>query len=355
LNPGAYYIAASTSETVPLDPDVRFVTTYYPGVSEAENAEIVRVGSGETDVRAIQMTTFPLRVIRGRINGPTRPELIFFFAAGVRSLSAPSRAPVSLVNLGRPENGQDFQINAGIMPGQYRLDLLANGSGALYLATTSFSIGATDPPDLAIHLSRALTVEGRVEIQADNPISQLPAVSVSCTSDVSLPNISTVTGEVRSDGLFKLENVFPNRYSVHLSGLRGTTYLAEVSLQGMNVSPDSVDFPADVPSVTMTLTLRNDGGRVRGRTRANSTVVIVPKTPFELWPDRYRFAVSNDAGEYQIDGVAPGRYSILAFEQIEPGAYQDTNFLRRFENLASELIVEASGEQRIDPPWIPKS
>jgi hypothetical protein len=72
--------------------------------------------------------------------------------------------------------------------------------------------------------------------------------------------------------------------------------------------------------------------------------VLFPEAALRSRPERFKLAVANAAGEFLIRGIAPGAYSVLAFEQIEDGAYQDAGFLQQFVATATKITVAPSTE-----------
>lgn len=51
----------------------------------------------------------------------------------------------------------------------------------------------------------------------------------------------------------------------------------------------------------------------------------------------------SDARSLRPRGIPPGEYKIFAFEEIEPGAYQDADFLRPYEERGETLRVVEGG------------
>jgi len=57
---------------------------------------------------------------------------------------------------------------------------------------------------------------------------------------------------------------------------------------------------------------------------------------------RFKTAIAKSDGSFIIDGVAPGQYSLFAWDEIEPREYFDASFLDRFSDRAIRVLVQKS-------------
>jgi hypothetical protein len=83
---------------------------------------------------------------------------------------------------------------------------------------------------------------------------------------------------------------------------------------------------------------------------SGATVVLVP--------DSRRYSLfkegrTGDNGSYSFKGVPPGDYKILAWTDIETGAYQDPDFLKRYESKAEKLSLKESDRKTVSLKAIP--
>jgi hypothetical protein len=78
---------------------------------------------------------------------------------------------------------------------------------------------------------------------------------------------------------------------------------------------------------------------------ANASVVLIPSD--STLRNHYEIATSDQNGHYVMRGVAPGKYKLYAFDQIENGAYLDPDFLQPYENHGEPIeIAESAHETR---------
>ncbi|MCU1260130.1 MAG: hypothetical protein JWO80_3015, partial [Bryobacterales bacterium] len=58
----------------------------------------------------------------------------------------------------------------------------------------------------------------------------------------------------------------------------------------------------------------------------------------------FKTAITDSGGHYELRGVAPGKYRLFAFEDMEPLAYQNPQFVRRLDGLGQEVSITQSGK-----------
>jgi hypothetical protein len=68
-------------------------------------------------------------------------------------------------------------------------------------------------------------------------------------------------------------------------------------------------------------------------------VVLVPPDDKRTQSELFRSGTVDAAGGFSVKGVPPGDYSVYAFDTVEPGAWQDPEFLARFDGKAKKITV----------------
>jgi hypothetical protein len=69
--------------------------------------------------------------------------------------------------------------------------------------------------------------------------------------------------------------------------------------------------------------------------------------------DLYSAIPTDQSGRFSFNNVAPGNYRIFAWEEIPTGAYQDPDYIRRFEARAKPVIVQQNGSAETEVSVIP--
>lgn len=93
------------------------------------------------------------------------------------------------------------------------------------------------------------------------------------------------------------------------------------------------------------LTLR-EGGRVDGVVRnakdepvADSMVALIPSQNRRGNLLLFKSISSDQDGRFSIRGVAPGEYTLLAWEDVEANATRNEDFLKEFETRGVRITV----------------
>jgi hypothetical protein len=58
--------------------------------------------------------------------------------------------------------------------------------------------------------------------------------------------------------------------------------------------------------------------------------------------------VTDTAGHVHIDGVMPGEYKAFAWDYVPRGAWQDSNFIRMYEDLGKPVHIRQGNNELID-------
>ena len=76
----------------------------------------------------------------------------------------------------------------------------------------------------------------------------------------------------------------------------------------------------------------------------SAAVLLVPARKFWTVPSYFKTAVSDAEGRFELKGIAPGTYRLLALDDMEPLAYLDTDFLQKVERRGWEISVARNGK-----------
>jgi hypothetical protein len=63
--------------------------------------------------------------------------------------------------------------------------------------------------------------------------------------------------------------------------------------------------------------------------------------------DLYRMTTADQNGQFAMQGVPPGEYKLFAWEDVDPGAYMDPEFLKPHESRAQRVTVQANSPQQV--------
>ena len=81
---------------------------------------------------------------------------------------------------------------------------------------------------------------------------------------------------------------------------------------------------------------------------ANATVVAVPEEKYRKVPNRFATGSTDQHGRYMIRGLAPGSYTLYAWQDVEERIWHDPDFLKSQEANGAAVKVEEGSHQTVE-------
>ena len=364
LRPGRYFISATYSPGQRLDPSddqgssadagkSGYVPTYYPGSPDPAKAVAIPVKTGD-EISSMDLLLEPATVysIRGRasILGLRRSSDGVILMLEPRSTGlAWSTAPrQSLVN--KPDGS--FEI-ADVLPGSYTLVATWFDAGRRYQARQTVDIAGGDADAIQLTLTTGWYVAGQLVWDPPKPTLERNLLQVMARStDTGAPHVARVP--VAANGTFSLLELPEGTYQLTTVGQTQDCYLKSIRFAGMEVSDDEFNVIRGTQA-TLEVTISSRGARVQGMVSdsdglpaAGVWVALVPDGAHRNEYRRFKQTNTDQAGRFDIHGIAPGDYKLYSWEQVEPNAWEDPDFLKAFEAKAQNVSVEESDAKSVD-------
>lgn len=337
------------------------VPVFYPAALDTSTATTVDIRPGGL-TSGIDITTRPARVYRIR-------GMVLSSATG-QPLSAPQidllprSAPVSLQETSIPQelNGNGFEI-AGVVPGSYTLSVSVQVAGQLVTGTLPIEVQGANLDNVIITASATSTVRGHISAGSTiaNASSNSPPYIISVGPSLAGPRtLSGIFGlgtAVRQDN-FVLPIMGPGDYRINVR-TPGNTYVQSMRFGGQDVLRDGIHI--DGPTTeTLEVVVSPNAGRLEGSVSAdrqkfaNATVVLMPATSLREQKSLYQTVQTNVEGHFTFEGISPGSYKVIAWEDIEPFAWFDTEFMQNFENRGTEIVIREGAKESVELAVIPQ-
>jgi len=355
------------------------LSSYYGGAPDAKNAQVVELRAGaETsgiDIR-VAPVQFSRRVrVTGTVVSPTGqpnqdnygvsiatwPEGQTTVLASVRSLTM--RVPATNPNV-RPgamvyvmDNGK---FEGAASSGFYQIRATqAPLSGRIVFEAANQDVNVTIPLHPPSSVSGRLQIEGRPNTGIDLTKLQV---------GIRTPPSTVFASPVAADGQFRIDSVIDGDYQISVLPLTPAQMPAGLenayvkSIRVNNV--DSLNSPIRIDGAQtisgMEIVLGAVGGSVDGRVvnakqevMDRATVVLLPLGPPPFREDRYGMMTTDKSGVFQFRGLPPGEYRLLAWEDVDPGAWFNPAFLAAYERYATSITLGEGKNQRLDVTVIP--
>jgi hypothetical protein len=219
-----------------------------------------------------------------------------------------------------------------------------------------------DIADLRVVVSLGATLSGELQMNGNGGTAIKPeSIRLNLRPLDSTPvSFVNLVGTIPVDaaGKFTAANVPEARYTFQVSGLPATAYVGDIRQGGTSVmdngfvhdqSATPVQIVVDANGATLQGTVVN----AEGKPAANATVVLVPPQARRQNALLYKNATTNDTGSFILRGVSPGPYTIFAWESVPPTAWQNAEFLSKYESRGQQISLSATSVAEVHLIVIP--
>jgi hypothetical protein len=168
----------------------------------------------------------------------------------------------------------------------------------------------------------------------------------------------------KSDGNVTLENVPEGNYDVDVGGLPSSYsadfYTKDVRVNGESVLNKGLAIAAGSTRGSLEIVLSSEGTRIDGTVTdesdlpaAAAVIALVPEQEVQRKQFRlYKNATTDQYGKFILRGIAPGKYKLFSWKDVEDNAWQDPDFLKPFEDQGTEITAEKNGHLSIQLKFI---
>ena len=346
--------ARHTGESAPKE---GYAPTYYPGASQLGRAAPIELRAGE-EMSRLDLTLLPTLTARVRglvfngITGRPGPRAIVWLVPRDSGVSESPFRKQTVV-----ENAQGaFEIEA-VTPGSYVLSASWLEEGEVYRARQTLDVGDSNIDGVNLVLLPGVELRGRVCTEGNLQI-KLTDLRVLLQSRED-SEMGTATATVKSDGTFVLKNVASDVYDLTLNGTPEDFYLKAARLGSDNVLETGLNLSRGRQPGSLELVLSSTGGGIDGivlseqQRFAGALVALVPEPRRLSLAHLYKTTTTDQYGRFTLRGIAPGEYQLFAWEEIEPGAYQDADFLQRYKQRGESLRIVDGGRYNVQLKLIP--
>jgi hypothetical protein len=275
--------------------------------------------------------------------------------------------PQVVIPIATTDGNGNFEMH-GALPGEYFLFAAANTTFVPLTAEgltgfTRVRVEGDSVSGIAIILKRGFDVSGRIETEGRNrdriDLSRIRVELRRAPDILGMPAVAPTTGNntpmtnVSAEGSFILRAISPGEYVLAVSSLPEGVYLKSIRWNGQSLMglPIRIDAPPEDP-VVLSLSTEAASANIRAVDErqmpvANSTVVLVPDLPLRERRDRYVVSLADMEGRAVLPGLAPGRYTVLAWDSIEEGRWEDPAFIRSNETRGTTIQVDNNSRESI--------
>lgn len=360
LAPGDYYVKASATQSVRLSTSTpnnsasQYVSSYYPRAADIGGAAVVNVRAGDQvpgiDIWAENRSA---ATVAGRVLSPDGGPISRDAVISLTPLDQSENSFLQTADV--KDSAGHFEIR-GVPPGAYVIFSMWRRGGSEFAGSRSIEVHNSDITDLQIGMSSAVNTTGMIGVPSDTGI-KFENLRVLLQPETEFPTGSLV-GNLRADATFTLHNVLPERYSLKVFGVPQVFYISAVELGNQPIEGRIVDFTRGV--APLHIFLGKEGGVLTGSVLrdqdqpvSGAKVVLVPNGTNATAHDLYKAVASARDGTFKIVGIAPGEYTLFAWEHVDAEAYFDPEFLAKSQDFGRRVIIRQNSSQMLNVTVIP--
>jgi hypothetical protein len=340
------------------------VPTYYPGVTELEQATAVDLKAGDELRIDLEMQRAPAVAIRGRIVGGGRTNTVFAIARGME-----------YPKMEQSTDDGSFEF-ADLTPGQYVLaaisgtDFVGEEEGfSLKRGVQSVTLGTEDLEGVTLVLENRgrITLTGKISAKGGSFDPRKAAVVVAAPDETLELDAGNYFGlsqpqfaRPKPDGTFVIKNLSPGKYRVALNAWDHSMrdwYTESIRLGTVDVMSAGLRITEANPDKTLEITLNNAAARVtgivtdaEGHPLTGISVMAVPTAGLRKEFELYGSGTTDQDGRFVIRRLRPGEYTLFAFDGALDEDYRDDEFLAKYESQGKR--VQLSEKQELSVPLV---
>lgn len=353
LEAGKYFFRAAARTEIPnLPPRTRFSRPrqayppiFYPNASDPKQATATSVAAGaEVSNIDFRLEKVPAFHIRGKVLeegaqpvdhatvGVQTDDTTYF---SIQYSSATTQADGS------------FDLPA-VVPGTYVISAggLQRSKG---FAHDIITVSDHDVNGITLAASSGLSIAGRFQFQGSLPNHINGQVILQTENALGQAFPATVN----PDGAFVIQNAVPGPYRINVSANIPGVYVQSIYFGDSDVSSGLLDLPP-ANANALTVVFGSDGGEIHGtvQTASGEPVVnaLVTLAPAEDRPGRFdlfKQTNTDQKGNFQFEGIAPGDYKAFAWENVDANVVRNFDFQQALSGHAASVTIAPNASETL--------
>jgi len=335
-------------------PSGSYQTTYYPGTADRSQATPLQLHPGDEFPINFSLTPGPSLSIQGSVvNLPPRSSA---------TIMLQSRDFRLVLNGAEMHKDGSFVIR-DVSPGNYELVATVDGSSVPMMARQPLQVGSSNVEGLRLSPQPGGSVRGHLRVEGKGGAPLRPDFGRTFLLLESTENDDeegvlgagkfTNLAHVTPDGNFAWGDVPPGNYYVQIVRDAGANddWFVKTSLSGgrdvndLGISVNGGTAVLDLVASTNGAVVEGVISDQQGQPVSNAVVVAVPEARMRARMDRYRKTQSDQNGHFQLQGIRPGDYTVLAWESVDGEEYYNPDFLKAYTGQGTALRL-SEGERK---------
>ncbi|HLK63156.1 MAG TPA: carboxypeptidase-like regulatory domain-containing protein [Bryobacteraceae bacterium] len=362
LPPGRYYVYVQEFEGLPTldNSKEQNVPVYYPNAMDSAGAVPIDVAAGsQVNTGVLMLVKVPVVRVKGKVvvelaGTEGLPRVTFSRELGHDT----STVWMSRIASATVSASGEF-VAASLTPGIYTAAAgIGQGGIARVSPPVTVNVGQTNIDGVVLTIGEYFSVTGRIRVDGE---AKLDLQKVRVKERRGGPGNASHDWDHRvvEDGTFTMDNLRPDRYGIVVTGLPDGYYTKSVHLRESDITYSGTELRNGSGPIDVVVSPK--AGLVTGVVRADAgqpapgaTVVMIPqekeRSPI---PECYQQGTADQYGRFAFKSVAPGEYKVYAWEDVEPTAWMDAEFMKPVLGKGEAVTVEESGRAEVQVSMIP--
>jgi Carboxypeptidase regulatory-like domain/Polysaccharide lyase family 4, domain II len=340
---GKYIVCAHTAEQGPVvrtGPQTMTAEACYPGPIEGGSASAMDVPAGRETKVDFNLNQIPAVHVRGTVSG--LPERRGMGISMTRRAGSSSGGTL-------PGTVTDGKFDFVALPGTYMLAADYFEAGKHLSARAPVDVGTSDVDNIAVHLDTAFTVAGTVRIESGSGgAEKINAFAINLHPSETLNPTGGVSWERGNASSFTFVDLLPGNYRLDLSP-PPPLYLKSATLAGQDLLGGEFSLSAGAGPIA--IILRDDGGSIEGDV-ANADGQAVPGSVMVL--RNGRATIVPCSGHFKLQNLAPGDYTVYAWNDSSAVQYANPEWMRRFSGTSVTVAAGQNSQIKLTQQTVPE-
>ena len=356
--PGQYYLQASWRNTNPIgfgnaDDKSGYAPLFFPGTLEASQAQRLTVAVG-SEINDIVMTMRPTKTatVTGAIVDSRGQPM-----TGMLMIS--QQDALNFFTMGAPVKPDGTFAFNGLAPGEYTIMVQQMGGSPqdAEVAMVKVTVAGEDISGVQLAAAKPISTRGRIIVDPAAASSLPPRLMLQMSSPQNIPMLGIrAPTPVQDDMSFELKTP-PGVYRLNLvpGGLgwtirsvrRAASDVTDSGFEAKNGDDTILEVELTNKLTTITGLVTN----ARGAAAKDYTAIVFAQDP-ERWKGgntRYQSTGRPDQdGRFNITGLPPGEYYIIALERVDSGEANDPEFLEKVHTRAERITLNEGETKTVD-------
>jgi hypothetical protein len=362
LPPGEYYVSATlrSFDGPPGTTDDRsgYAPTYYPGTPNIGEAQVVKVGIGET-VNEITVMLTPTRT--ARISGVALDAEGKPLSGGMVMLIQRSGAGMFMGGPGAQIHPDGTFSIGGLAPGEYVLRGMGGFGGPDAMANAAVAkvtLNGADVDGLRLVPTTASTISGKISVDPASTGALKPETVrlMAMPKDPSDIGFMIAQGPqpTKADGTFEMKS---GAGTFTLNLMQAPNWMIKsAKYNGTDVLENGLEVRAgeDIENLQVEVTdrfpeLSGSVADERGRPVLEFTTIAFPQQPAQPGSmARSSIGRPDQDGRFKIRPLRAGSYYVVAVDYVEQGQWLDPEYLERLRPSATRVTIGDAEAKSID-------